>query len=127
MSDQGIEIQMDEILKTFDVKLNAAVEKVTKQVAQETAKQLRSTSPKNTGEYASGWTVKKEPGEMGSTGYVVYNSKKPWRTHLLEFGHEKKNQHGSYGRVAAHPHIKPAEEAAKAKLESLLVDEINKG
>lgn len=125
---KSIEIQMDEILKTFDVELNEDIEKIARKVSQDTAKQLRSTSPKKPGggKYAAGWTYRKDNVAFG-TGYVVYNKAKPGLTHLLEHGHETKNQHGSYKRTPAHVHIKPAEEAAKAKFEQLLVNEINKG
>jgi hypothetical protein len=64
------------------------------------AKDLRETSPKDTGEYAKGWAYRQEaPGS-----YRVYNKKKPQLTHLLEHGHAKRGG----GRVEGRPHIKPA-------------------
>lgn len=128
MSNQSIEFQMDEILRTFNTELNERVEKVTRKVAQNTAKQLRSVSPKKPGggKYASGWTFKKDKQLMGS-GYVVYNKSKPGLAHLLEHGHETRNQYGVYKPTRAHVHIKPVEEAEKAEFEQLLINEINKG
>ncbi len=125
---KSIEIQMDEILKTFDIELNENVEKIARKVSRETANQLRSSSPKKPGggEYAAGWTCRKDGGVLGA-GYVVYNKSKPGLTHLLEHGHETRNQYGTYKRTPAKVHIKPAEEAAKAKFEKLMVDAINRG
>ena len=81
-------------------------------VAGETVQAIRSASPRDTGEYASGWTdkVAYESGE--ALRMRVYNRKKPQLTHLLEHGHAK----AGGGRVDGRPHIGPAEQAAERKL-----------
>lgn len=125
---QSIEMQMEEILKTFDTDLNEAVEKTTRKVAQDAAKKLRSNSP-GAGDYAKGWTYKKDSTGFGA-GYVVYNKSKPGLTHLLENGHAVKpspKHPGKKSRVAPRVHIKPVEEAAKTEYEQLLRAEISKG
>src|SRR5690606_10167651 len=89
-------------VKTYTEEVGAAIEEAVKETAQAMAADLRETSPKDTGEYAKGWTHRKEaPGS-----YRVYNKKKPQLTHLLEHGHAKRGG----GRVEGRPHIKPAEE-----------------
>lgn len=80
------------------------VEQAKKDVAKDSAKKLKQTSPVKTGEYASGWSTKKK-GEA----VVVYNKKKGQLTHLLEKGHAIAN---GTGRVAPKVHIKPVEEKA---------------
>src|SRR5690606_30840215 len=89
-------------VRTYTEEVGAAIEEAVKETAQDLAAVLRETSPKDTGEYAKGWTARKE----GPGRYVVYNKKKPQLTHLLEHGHAK----SSGGRVEGIPHIKPAED-----------------
>lgn len=81
-------------------------------VAGETVQSIRSDAPRDTGEYASGWTDKVvyESGE--ALRMRVYNRKKPQLTHLLEHGHAK----AGGGRVDGRPHIGPAEQEAERKL-----------
>ncbi len=81
-------------------------------VAKETVQTIRSASPKNTGEYASGWTSKVAFESDEDIRVTVYNRKKPQLTHLLEHGHAK----ASGGRIEGKPHIGPAEQAAEKKL-----------
>ena len=87
-------------VRTYTEEVGAAIEEAVKETAQALAADLRETSPKDTGEYAKGWTARKE----GQGRYVVYNKKKPQLTHLLEHGHAKRGG----GRVEGRPHIKPA-------------------
>lgn len=96
-------------LNAYDKNVVKSMQRATRKVANETVKELRSTSPINTGAYAAGWKVKKE-----GTGYRVYNSTNYQLTHLLEFGHAKVNG----GRVPpVKVHIKPAELKAIEELE----------
>lgn len=87
-------------VRTYTEEVGAAIEEAVKETAQALAADLRETSPKDTGEYAKGWTARKE----GPGRYVAYNKKKPQLTHLLEHGHAKRGG----GRVEGRPHIKPA-------------------
>ena len=83
-----------------------------RRVAKETVRNIKANAPRDTGEYAQGWTDKVafESGE--SIRMQVYNRKKPQITHLLEHGHAK----ASGGRVDGKPHIGPAEQAAEKQL-----------
>ena len=106
-------------VRTYTEEVGAAIEEAVKETAQALAADLRETSPKNTGEYAKGWTARKE----GPGKYVVYNKKKPQLTHLLEHGHAK----AGGGRVEGRPHIKPAEERHAPQLEGKIVQILEKG
>ena len=91
--------------------------KETKQAVIDTAEAVRgrisTTSPKDTGAYSQSWAVKKQR-ETTKDLTLVVHSKNCYRlTHLLEFGHAKRNG----GRVPAQPHIRPAEEYGISELE----------
>lgn len=87
-------------IRAYTEDVSEAIDQAARDTAKALAKDLRETSPKRTGEYAKGWTHRKEaPGS-----YRVYNKTKPQLTHLLEHGHAK----AGGGRVEGIPHIKPA-------------------
>ena len=81
-------------------------------VAKETVQAIKSAAPRDTGEYATGWTAKVAYESDENIRIQVYNRKKPQLTHLLEHGHAK----ASGGRVDGKPHIGPAEQNAEKKL-----------
>lgn len=119
----AISWQMAEILDGVSDEVRAAVEKALKTVPDETAEDLRQTSPKDHGDYAKSWTVKRQ----GSLSAVVHNKEHYRLTHLLERGHSKANQYGTYaGRVPARVHIKPAEERANKRFQEVIEEELNK-
>ncbi len=106
-------------VKTYTEEVGAAIEEAVKETARALAADLRETSPKKTGEYAKGWTARKE----GPGRYVVYNKKKPQLTHLLEHGHAKRGG----GRVEGRPHIKPAKERHIPQLERKITQILERG
>ena len=103
-----VTIQMQSLLKEVDKEVKEAAEDAIDESSKETAKLLRKISPKRKGNYAKGWTVKKED----KLTRIVHNKTHYRLTHLLENGHVIKNQYGEYGRVAGEKHIKDAEEWA---------------
>ena len=94
-------------LATDDLK--ASIKKAGKNVKDEIA----ATAPKDTGKYAKSWTVKTVSEDSNSLTVVVHSKNRYQIAHLLEHGHAKRNG----GRVAARPHIAPAEEKALDTLE----------
>lgn len=125
-NDRSIEVQLDIILSEFKKEVRADASKAFEQIGSQTAAKLRATSPKKSGEYAKGWRKKTQGGVMGSKTVVVYNSKKPQLTHLLENGHVTRNKKGTYGRTPAHVHIKPVEEWANREVAALIKRYIEK-
>ena len=80
-----------------------------------------NTSPILSGEYKRGWTIRTKRLKYGFDG-VIYNKDKPGLTHLLNNGHQKANQYGSYGRKEGDNHITKARDLAEAYLVDLLVE-----
>ena len=117
---KSVSIQMKEILDAFNDKVNDALEKAADSVAEESVGKLQNTSPRRSGAYASGWTVKKE----SSKEVIVHNSDHYQLTHLLENGHVVRNKKGTYGRAPAHKHIKPVETWANNEFQRLIKEGI---
>ena len=75
-------------------------------------KEIKARAPRESGQYAKSWRVKKIHEDSQSVELMVYSPKRYFLTHLLEHGHAKRNG----GRVSARPHIAPAEEVGEEKL-----------
>ena len=121
---RSVSDQMAEILDGYDKEVREAVEKDIEQVARDTAKKLRQTSPKKSGEYAKNWSVRND---RKSKTTIVYNKAPTYRlTHLLENGHVVRNQYGTWGRTSAEPHIAPAEQEAVKDLVKKVEEDIEK-
>ena len=117
---KSVAIQMREILDEFNEKVNDVLEKSADTVADEAVSRLQNTSPRRSGAYASGWTVKKESAKE----IIVHNSDHYQLTHLLENGHVVRNKKGTYGRAPAHKHIKPVETWANNEFQRLIKEGI---
>lgn len=119
MAKNTVGAQLAEILNDYENALDETVQKEIDRVAKNAASKLRNDSPRLTGDYASGWRVKKDrDGEA-----IVYNKNDPQITHLLEFGHASPNG----GRVPARVHIKPVEEWANEELVQRVESKIRGG
>lgn len=105
VSEQIAEI-FDEYNRDMKRKVNNSVDKVGKESVQK----LKNTSPKNTGDYARGWRLKRERGRNGINNVTIHNATEYHLTHLLENGHVVRNKKGTYGRTRGIKHIAPVEE-----------------
>jgi hypothetical protein len=90
-------------LKYYESDVAAKVEEAKTETAKDLARSLKRDSPKKTGAYAKGWRIKRTGKKL-----IVHNKTSYQLTHLLEYGHPKKNG----GRVEAQAHIRPNEERA---------------
>ena len=99
-------------LKAYSDEVAEGIKKAVNDVAKETVRTLKTTSPRDTGKYARGWTFKVEFESPEDIRVRISNRTKWQLTHLLENGHAKVNG----GRVDGKPHIRPAEQAAADKL-----------
>lgn len=107
-----LEVEIVKELKAYSDEVAEGIKKAVNDVAKETVRTLKTTSPRDTGKYARGWTFKVEFDSPEDIRVRISNRKKPRLTHLLENGHAKVNG----GRVDGKPHIRPAEQAAADKL-----------
>lgn len=121
-------IQVDLLAQALSSSLAAYAEKSTEQikrcaqeVAQDCAEEIRRTAPVQSGSYQKGWKVKKVRDTATEFAYTVHNTSDYQLTNLLEHGHAKRNG----GRVAAIPHIAPAEREAIALLEQKIKEALS--
>ena len=113
--EANVTAQMNQILSEYGEEVEKLATEEFEAVAKETVNELKSTSPRRTGAYASSWGIKKEAG-VGQMNVVVHNKKHYQLTHLLENGHVVRNKKGTYGRADAIKHIAPAAEKAEQSL-----------
>lgn len=99
-------------LAAYSQEATDILKKEIRSVAKEAVEELKATSPRDSGEYASTWMSKDVYESKTDIRVRVYNKDNYRLTHLLENGHAKV----SGGRVAGQPHIGPAEDNAAKKL-----------
>lgn len=117
-------------LEAYKGATHAMLEKATNEVAKETARQLRATSPKGRRKghpYAKSWTYRKDKTfKVEYFGKIIYAKSPEYRlTHLLEYGHALRG--GGRSSTSAQAHIKPAEQAAIQAVEDKIIQKINNG
>jgi hypothetical protein len=98
--------------------MKEAVEKTAKDVKKE----IQSKAPVRTGKYKKSWKVTKTD-ENAEKLVMTVHAGRYQLTHLLEHGHAKRGG----GRVAAIPHIAPAEADGVKELEDEITDALEKG
>lgn len=96
---------------TYSASVEKKVRQAENKVSREAVAELKQKSPKDTGSYASGWSVTRLDGRV-----LIRNKTDGQLTHLLEFGHVK----AGGGRVPARVHIRPVEEKAIAQFTVLV-------
>ena len=106
----------DAIMETLEEYADLAADNVkqaVKDAGETVKKEIRANAPKDTGDYAKSWAVKKSKETSNSITMTVYSRNRYYLAHLLEFGHAKRNG----GRVVGKSHIAPAEEKGIQQLE----------
>ena len=96
---------MGKILAAYGDDVTEATRRLVKRAGTEARDRLKQTSPRNTGQYAEGWTAGQYTWTALGAEITVYNAKKPGLAHLLENG------------APAKVHIKPVEEEVGRELE----------
>ena len=102
--------QIESLMREYTTDVVDEVYDAVFDAADEAKDELKETSPERTKRYKRGWSVRRTRG-ANFVQAIVHN--REYRlVHLLEKGHAKRGG----GRVAAIPHVKPAEDAANARL-----------
>ena len=107
----GIDLDktVKDILSQYGEVAIEATKEAVAEVAKESAKKLKSSSPRGrTGKYAKGWTSKVEIGRVSASATVYGKSGTYQLAHLLEHGHAKRGG----GRTTPIQHIEPVEQWA---------------
>lgn len=103
--------ELEDLLKDYESEVKEAIEESLPKVGKETVKELKTTSPKDKGQYKSTWKSKIESDRLGEK-LIVYNDKNYALTHLLEHGHAIVKGGRKAGEAKAIEHIGPAQEKA---------------
>lgn len=111
----SLEIVLSKTLSDYGDAVSAGLAVEVGKAGRIALKSVRNGSPKKTGAYRKDWKLKTERQIINDdvASVTVYNQDRGYLTHLLENGHQK----AGGGRVAAIPHIKPAEEEARQYLD----------
>lgn len=92
-------------ISKIDINLKPKLTEILKSIGINAVNDLKQKSPKRTGDYSRAWNYKLNEEKPNVTIYV--NSKDYKLTHLLEFGHKKKNNKGF---VLPKKHLEPVYE-----------------
>ena len=108
---------LNEYAELADVSMKKAVRKTATAVKNE----ISANAPKKSGRYRKSWATRKTKENSHTLEMTVHSKDRYQIAHLLEHGHAKRNG----GRVAAIPHIAPAEEHGEEMLESLIEEALS--
>lgn len=120
----SIDDMADEIIKgltEYSELADSAMKKAVRKTATSVKNEISANAPVKSGRYKKSWTTKKVKENSHSLEITVHSKDRYQIAHLLEKGHAKRNG----GRVAAIPHIAPAEENGADMLESLIKKELS--
>ena len=93
---------------------NEVMKECVTETSKSVKKEIQENAPVRTGKYKKSWAEKKVKENANSLTMVVHSRDRYQIAHLLEHGHAKRGG----GRVAAIPHIAPAEQRGAEELVS---------
>lgn len=108
---------LEEYAELADAGMKRAVRKTATAVKNE----ISANAPVKSGRYKRSWTTKKTKENSHTLEMTVHSKDRYQIAHLLEHGHAKRDG----GRVAAIPHIAPAEANGADMLEALIKKELS--
>lgn len=125
-----MKVKIDDLSKVIQQELenyqkltNEQIKETVREVGKETKKRISETAPKKTKKYSKSWSVKVMKETSHSMNVVVHSRNRYQLTHLLEFGHAKRNG----GRTKAYPHIAQAEQEAVESFENKVKEILGNG
>jgi len=110
-------IEIQDILNDYSEAVSEGIIGEVRDLAKEGKKEVSALSPRDTGKYAKGWTIK-TTNQKGRIECKVWNKTGYRLTHLLERPHAKRNQYGSWGTTY------PKSEGHISKVQNRINDEI---
>lgn len=119
LNNASVEAQVAQLLDNYSKEVKEKTDKAFERVAKEAAQKLRQTSPrgegKNAGDYAKGWTVKRERDKKSGLYTITVHNKTHYQlTHLLENGHAMPQ--GGRWTPPDGKHIEPVEQLAQTEV-----------
>lgn len=100
---------------------DAGMKRAVRKTATSVKNEISANAPVKSGRYKRSWTTKKTKENSHTLEMTVHSKDRYQIAHLLEHGHAKRGG----GRVAAIPHIAPAEEHGADMLETLIKKELS--
>lgn len=91
---------------------NEVMKRSVAEVSRSVKKDIQANAPVRTGKYKKSWAAKKIQEDANSLTMAVHSRDRYQIAHLLEHGHARRNG----DRVAAIPHIAPAEQRGAEEL-----------
>ena len=119
IDDMAAEIM--EGLEEYADLADAAMKKAVRKTATAVKNEISAKAPVKSGRYKRSWTAKKTKENSHALEMTVHSKDRYQIAHLLEHGHAKRGG----GRVAAIPHITPAEANGADMLETLIKKELS--
>ena len=95
---------------------DAEMKKAVRKTATTVKNEISANAPVKSGRYKKSWVTKKTKENSHSLEMTVHSKNRYQIAHLLEHGHAKRGG----GRVAAIPHIAPAESNGEVLLTELI-------
>ncbi len=122
MSKIDIEQDLRKLLEGYSAEVSKAAGEAIKEVADESVKRLKKTSPRRPGggQYAAGWKKTIESGGLIVEATVHGGPKTYPLAHLLENGHAKRGG----GRTNPIVHIKPVEDWAVEEVQKRIREKV---
>lgn len=109
------EVMLD-LLNEYEDEIYNDVEETAKDISSQALIAVKAASPKNTGEYAAGWTKNTINNKRAGYYCVRIRNRERYRlTHLLNFGHNFKSYGKVWGRYRGDNHITRTELEFKRK------------
>jgi hypothetical protein len=128
-SADAISSYIDNNCKEFGKEANLTIKNVIEDVANDAVNILKSEGSYKGSKYRKGFTaVQNNQYGLYGYGWTIGNKKYYMLTHLLEDGHDIKNQYTkgrSLGKTRSFPHFEPAGEKIEKLLEDKTIEALN--
>lgn len=93
-------LDLDAIFNDYSKAVSDGIVNEVRTLAKEGKTEIKNVSPKRTGKYAKGWSIKTS-NKKGQIECKIWNRTGYRLTHLLEKPHVKRNKYGTWGTT--HP------------------------